>query len=399
MVKLSSVFEKENSRRTTGEVSTSNSTPQKKGDAPLAYEIDQNYIDTIRKKQVLNSSSNVSPITQPKDTSLPKNELITNKPTPSIHKKETTAPSKKVTNEQRELILKDFLTNELGEKADDEFQKIIKWAENDHVGEARITGVKLRLLHALVDNIDKTSNINTVIIQSNKIAEDIGASKFFVLQCLNTLEKTNFIKKIKSETGRYGGSWYFISPKTIEFCKKNPAARRRQKIGEGEKNSNAKLDMNSLLEFGFSRTHKGLIEKLIADEIITLEQAQDSIHAFSYDMASGMSATIKSPPSYLMSLLKKGTPYASQKGWISEEDQIVLNNKSRLEAQKKEREQALKEMEKLNAELSDKKITEWIESVGKDKALELVPSWSEPFDLFHKEQIKQFLQKSNLQTQ
>jgi hypothetical protein len=140
------------------------------------------------------------------------------------------------------------------------------------------------------------------------------------------------------------------------------------------------IDSTPLADLGFSRAH---LIQLARDGKLSVEEVQDSIHFFAFDMKrNGKGKEIKGPPvSFFMGILRKGVPYAPPSNFESPEEaarRLYVESKRRLKERRESQEQEMKELE----------FSEWRNELTREAINAIVPEVSRSFPKLSESSLK-----------
>lgn len=140
------------------------------------------------------------------------------------------------------------------------------------------------------------------------------------------------------------------------------------------------VDPSPLAEFGFTQSH---VIQLARDGKLSVEEVQDSIHFFAFDLKrNGKGKEIKGPPvSFFMGILRKGVPYAPPSNFESPEEaarRLYVESKRRLKERRESQEQEIKELE----------FSEWRNELTREAINGIVPEVSRSFPKLSESALK-----------
>jgi hypothetical protein len=140
------------------------------------------------------------------------------------------------------------------------------------------------------------------------------------------------------------------------------------------------IDSTPLADLGFSRAH---LIQLARDGKLSVEEVQDSIHFFAFDLKrNGKGKEIKGPPvSFFMGILRKGVPYAPPSNFESPEEavrRLYVESKRRLKERRESQEQEIKELE----------FSEWRNELTREAINAIVPEVSRGFPKLSESALK-----------
>jgi hypothetical protein len=140
------------------------------------------------------------------------------------------------------------------------------------------------------------------------------------------------------------------------------------------------IDSTPIADLGFSRAH---LIQLARDGKLSVEEVQDSIHFFAFDLKrNGKGKEIKGPPvSFFMGILRKGVPYAPPSNFESPEEaarRLYVESKRRLKARRESQEQEIKELE----------FSEWRNELTREAINAIVPEVSRSFPKLSESALK-----------
>jgi len=140
------------------------------------------------------------------------------------------------------------------------------------------------------------------------------------------------------------------------------------------------VDLSPLAEFGFTQSH---VIQLARDGKLSVEEVQDSIHFFAFDLKrNGKGKEIKGPPvSFFMGILRKGVPYAPPSNFESPEEaarRLYVESKRRLKERRESQEQEIKELE----------FSEWRNELTREAINGIVPEVSRSFPKLSESALK-----------
>ncbi|OED36603.1 hypothetical protein AB834_02910 [PVC group bacterium (ex Bugula neritina AB1)] len=133
------------------------------------------------------------------------------------------------------------------------------------------------------------------------------------------------------------------------------------------------INFENLKSIGFSKAH---IKQLFERNKLTVEEVQNSIDAFAYDLQKkDKSAEIKTTPlNFFMGILSKGVPYPFPEDYKSFEDQKREEYLVNLKKQQLKKEKTIKEIQ-------DLKFQVWFEKTNETEKRELLPNFFKDKDL------------------
>jgi hypothetical protein len=140
------------------------------------------------------------------------------------------------------------------------------------------------------------------------------------------------------------------------------------------------VDPSPLAEFGFTQSH---VIQLARDGKLSVEEVQDSIHFFAFDLKrNGKGKEIKGPPvSFFMGILRKGVPYAPPSNFENPEEaarRLYVESKRRLKERRESQVQEIKELE----------FSEWRNELTREAINGIVPEVSRSFPKLSESALK-----------
>ena len=260
----------------------------------------------------------------------------------------------------------------------------------------RLSGLRRNIILCLYSmseygRLDSTGPVAIVELANRAQTSLSGARK-----TLQRLEKEGFISRISFRSGRSGWTEYQLANSLLADLLKRgnlrqtrdtlePELRPELRTSPSSSSSNVNIYKNTtttavdnfleewgaisipskLQEVGFNSFH---LKKIYSEakEVLTLDQVQESLEQFSYDLEKGYLNIKTKPLNFLLGvLLKNRSPYISE---------------HLLEAQRKELDeyrQKLMELEKAQKELVElekqKKFESWLEGISTEERRKLVP--------------------------
>jgi len=142
------------------------------------------------------------------------------------------------------------------------------------------------------------------------------------------------------------------------------------------------IDLKPLESIHFSKHH---LKQIQDQKILSNEEIQKSIEAFSFDLKNNRLEKVRSPLNFFMKIVKNGSPYVSDH-YKDPEDELL---KEKLERARREK----TEKERMKEELLELKFNEWLEKQEKDELKGLVPVIGEYLGQFHRANLKEYFQQ------
>jgi hypothetical protein len=147
----------------------------------------------------------------------------------------------------------------------------------------------------------------------------------------------------------------------------------------------AKIELTEgLTLIGFNQGH---IEQLLRDSSLSLEEIQNSLNAFAFDLGfEDVKRKVRSPIGLIMKLLKNGQAYISEKGYESEEDRIYRELIERADKKNEEK-------KNLKAKLVEIKFEEWLNDISDDDKRKLAEPIGEFMGMIHRQELKEYFKR------
>ncbi len=142
------------------------------------------------------------------------------------------------------------------------------------------------------------------------------------------------------------------------------------------------IDLRPLESINFSKHH---LKQIRDQKILSDDEIQKSIEAFSFDLTNNHLGKVRSPLNFFMKILKNGTPYVSDH--YQDPEELLL--KEKLERARKEK----IDKEKRNEEYLDLKFNEWLEKQEQNELKGLVPIIGEYMGQFHRANLKEYFRQ------
>jgi|GEM_PF-2476099 len=252
------------------------------------------------------------------------------------------------------------------------------------------------------------------------IAKTLETSSGSVKTTLKRLEKKNCIKRIEFKNGRGGWSKYEMSENLyramLQFETGNKLETNREQtgnkvgaklgteVGTSHSSSSSYLNINTTTNYkagaseassekwkieipkilrdnGFNDGH---IDQLARDAKFGIREVEESMAAFAFDLGfDDVKRQIRRPVAMFLALLKRGEPYVSQKGYISDEDRLIQENIERLK-------KARDEKKKREEELLNLKFDEWVASKSRDELMQIEPPIGDFMGALHRNALKDY---------
>lgn len=289
-----------------------------------------------------------------------------------------------------------------------------KWQQTDNKAATKTTfsslvGLQRNIMLFLYSACKIARSRSTDSLTLEHLAHYLKTSSGSIKTTIQRLENKGCIKRAEFKNGRGGWSKYELLEGTfremLQLETENKLTTNWQqsdnKVGAKPAtqpttslSSSSSININTTTEespsinlkpletINFSKHH---LKQIRDQKILSDDEIQKSIEAFSFDLTKGHLGKVRSPLNFFMKIVKNGSPYVSDH--YQDPEELFL--KEKLEKARKEK----IDKEKRKEEYLDLKFNEWLEKQEKDELKELVPVIGEYLGQFHRANLKEYFQQ------
>ena len=275
-------------------------------------------------------------------------------------------------------------------------------------------GLQKNLLNFIFNNCVNNGSKESPYYSAGHLAHYLEVSNDSIKSAIRQLRIKGLLEKTNFKDGRGGGTKFLIpdliyrdllSESRLKVEQKQVISGLKvglevgQQVGQSLPSSssfnitttNYKADALAKIELtegltliGFNQGH---IEQLLRDSSLSLEEIQNSLNAFAFDLGfEDVKRKVRSPIGLIMKLLKNGQAYISEKGYESEEDRIYRELIERADKKNEEK-------KNLKAKLVEIKFEEWLNDISDDDKRKLAEPIGEFMGMIHRQELKEYFKR------